>query len=68
MTVSVQASLGVKPVEMVYGYFWVNGYLKALGPSDSDGAISFLSRAAEPGAFGAKKPPIFIPKLACTCI
>ena len=28
--------------------------------ADSDGAISFLSREADPGAFGAKKPYRFI--------
>ena len=27
------------------------GYLKAQSPADSDGVISFLSRAADPGAF-----------------
>ena len=42
------------------------GSVHAQSPADSDGAISFLSRAADPGAFCCKKPSIFIPKSACT--
>ena len=33
------------------GKYVVPGYLKAQSPADSDGVISFLSRAADPGAF-----------------
>ena len=43
------------------------GYLLPQGPADSDSAISFLSPAADPGAFCAKKPCMFILQCACTC-
>ena len=48
------------------GKFVVPGYVHAQSPSDSGGVLSFLSRAADPGAFCLIKPPIFIPKSACT--
>ena len=48
------------------GKYVVPGYVHAQSPADSDGVISFLSRAADPGAFCMQKPPIFIPKSACT--
>ena len=50
------------------GKYVVPGYFHAQSPADSDGVISFLSRAADPGAFCMQKPPIFIPKSACTSI
>ena len=33
------------------GKYVVPGYVHAQSPADSDGVISFLSRAADPGAF-----------------
>ena len=48
------------------GKYVVPGYVHAQSPADSDGVISFLSRAAEPGAKCGIEPPIFIPKSACT--
>ena len=50
------------------GKFVEPGSVYAQSPSDSDGVLSFLSRAADPGAFCRKKPPIFIPKSACTAV
>ena len=50
------------------GKFVAPGYVYAQSPSDSDGVLSFLSRAADPGAFCCQKPSIFIPKSACTVV
>ena len=38
------------------GKYVVPGYVHAQSPADSDGVISFLSRAADPGAFCLLKP------------
>ena len=48
------------------GKYVVPGYFHAQSPADSDGVISFLSRAADPGAFCLIKPSIFILQCACT--
>ena len=48
------------------GKFVGPGYVYAQSPADSGGALSFLSRAADPGAFCCQKPSIFILQCACT--
>ena len=42
------------------------GYVDARGPSESSDVPGFYSRAADPGAFGVKKPYRFILQCACT--
>ena len=50
------------------GKFVGPGYVYAQSPADSNGALSFLIRAADPGAFCLLKPSILILQCACTVL
>ena len=50
------------------GKFVGPGYVYAQSPADSDGVLSFLSRAADPGAFCSLQSPRERCRSACTAV
>ena len=58
----------VKTCAEVSASWIVLGYYEALGPADSDSAVSSESRPADLGALCKNSSPIFMVRRACTAV